>query len=69
MAKKGSLAMLAMEKPPPDEMGDEDEMPEDMGNEGMEQAMVDFLDAVKAEDTAGMAAAFADAVTMADTDV
>ncbi len=70
MAKK-TLAMLAMDKPPGDDLGDESPMEDegDMGGEAMEQAMADFLDAVKADDPAGMAQAVSDAVAMADTDV
>lgn len=59
--KDKTLAMLALGKP---DMAEDEEAPVEEGGEGVEQAMSDFLDAVKAEDPVGMAAAFQDAVEM-----
>lgn len=63
MAKK-SLAMLALGKPMDSEDEEAMEGDEGDGGEGVEQAMNDLLDAIKAEDPVGMAAAFQDAVEM-----
>lgn len=67
MAKPKTLAMLAMGKPPEGE-GDEAPMDDEGGGEGVEQAMNDLLDAIEAKDPVSMAAAFQDAVAMADVD-
>lgn len=66
MAKPKTLAMLAFGRKPPDEAddGQAGKNDDDDAGEGLAQAMSDLLDAVKAEDPEGMAAAFQDAVEM-----
>lgn len=68
MAKPKTLAMLAFGRRPPEQEDDnqagKDADGDDDAGEGLAQAMSDLLDAVKAEDPEGMAAAFQDAVEM-----